>query len=126
MERKEFKSPTGEPIRAISDDLAHIFLITKEWSMVPDICWSSAYSQGAVSKDMQGRWLSPEENVAKIKAETHLFEQEVKAYIKEIMDEGNIDKMDNLGRPKVPVLNAKFTERKVNQTLRDKLWKQLK
>lgn len=126
MKRKEFRTVDGKTVRAVSEDLFHIYPIGKEWTLVPEPCWSSAYSKGAISKDMNGDWNTPEENIAKIRAENILFEKQLKEKMTELIDEGDIEKIDTTGKPKISVLSDLFPDKTINRQLRDKIYKRIK
>lgn len=53
MQYKDFKSPTGEPIRVVSFDLNHITIVPADtWKGIPDVLWQPAYAAGCISRDM--------------------------------------------------------------------------
>ena len=101
---KEFKTPTNEPVRCISDDLNMIDWIYPTWTNTPEPLWKSAYSQGCISKDIAMIGADPEHAIAAMKAKEVAYEARLKEVMIELIEEGEPENLDAQGRPKVSVL----------------------
>jgi hypothetical protein len=124
IKRKEFKSPTQEPVRVLSQNGMIISWVYPEWTDVREELWRDAYSKGCVSKDMNRVGLDPLDGIAHQQAMEKAFNDRVLEVMKELIEEGDPDKLDALGRPKVEVIDEIIGERPT-ASLRNKLFLKL-
>jgi hypothetical protein len=96
---KEFKTPTEKPVRVVSDCTRFIDWIYPEWTPIREELWKGAYSQGCISKDMNVVGMDPLQAVAHMQAQEVAFTGRVLEVMKDLIEEGNPDKLDAAGRP---------------------------
>ena len=65
------------------------------------------YGQGCISKDMAVKGFDKEQTLAAMKQEELNFEDQVKEAMIAIMEEGNPDDVDTMGRPKTDVIGKR-------------------
>jgi hypothetical protein len=125
IKRKEFRAPTEKPVKIWSDDLFHSAYITDEWQLLREDLWRAAYAEGCISKDMAVKGFDKEQTLAAIKMEEVKYEEQVEKIIRELIEEGDIHKLDSLGRPKVHVIGDQLGRIPTAQ-LRDKIFNKVK
>ena len=101
---KEFKAPTDQEVKVWSDDFSGCTIIGTDWTPVREDQWKAAYSEGCISKDMAVKGFNQEQTLAVLKHEEKVFEQKMMEEMKKLIEEGDPEKLDAAGRPKIPVL----------------------
>ena len=101
---KEFRSPSEEPVRVVSDDFRFIAYVESKWGNLREECWRDAYSKGCVSKDMAVKGMSEEQTLAAMKAEEVQEREEYKKVMVELINEGDPEKLDANGKPKISAI----------------------
>lgn len=122
---KEFKTPTNQPIRVMSDDGFIIAWVYPEWRELDERLWRSALSQGCISKDMNRIGATPGEAIAVLEAQEKAFFEGVKETIRRLVDENDPETLDVHGKPKIPVLTQIIGE-PIKASLRDKIYEEIK
>ena len=123
MKYKEFKSPTDQPTRVSSEDY-RVDWVYPEWTMLQERFWKSAYSEGCISKDMNRVGINPMEAIANLEAQEKAFEEQVYKTMQEILEEGDLEKIDASGKPKVSAI-GEVIGMVPEATLRNRLFKRL-
>jgi len=118
---KEFKAPTDIPVKVWSDDFIGSTFIQKEWTPVREDQWKAAYSQGCISKDMAVKGFDAETTLAVVKHEEKIYEEKVMDAMRQLIDEGDPDKLDGTGRPKVEFI-GEIVGRHPTAKLRNQLY----
>ena len=75
---------------------------------------------------MGGSFLTPEENVAKAKAEVEVFHKELKEFLRGLIEEGDPEKLDAYGYPKMDYLKDFANGRHVDAKIRKRLVKEIR
>lgn len=122
---KEFKTPTDNPVRVLSEDGNIISMVYPDWTMLREEVWRDAYANGCVSRDMSRLGVDPTESIANIKAQEIAFEENLERIMRELIEEGDPDKLDAVGRPLIPVLTRELGE-SPSAALRNSLFKKIK
>ena len=122
---KEFKAPTDNPVRVLSEDGNIISMVYPDWTMLREEVWRDAYANGCVSRDMSRLGVDPTESIANIKAQEIAFEENLERIMRELIEEGDPDKLDAVGRPLIPVLTRELGE-SPSAALRNSLFKKIK
>ena len=125
MTRKEFKAPTKSPVKVWSEDKTHCAIIYGDnWRMLPERLWQAAYAAGCISKDMAVKGFDKEQTQAVFKQEQLKFEEAVIEAMQQLLEEGDPEKVDLMGRPKTDAI-GKITGKIPTAQLRNKLFKTL-
>lgn len=121
---KEFKSPTKEPVRVVSDNLNYISIIYPDWTNIREELWKPAYAEGCISKDMNRIGADPIEAIAAENAKIKAFEARVKEVMIQMIEEGDPENLDAKGQPKVDVIGYEIGTIP-SASLRNRLFKEI-
>ena len=125
MNFKKFRAPKGQEV-VVASTLGHMFTLSDTFQEVPEILWSTAYAQGAISEDMKGQdeaeWIVAKKE--ELKEQKDSENTEILSVLREIYQEpGN--KVSKFGIPKLPEVTAMLGW-KPDQTTVAELWEQVK
>ena len=121
---KEFRSPSKDPVKVFSEDFFHSALIEQTGTRIREELWTDAYSKGCLSSDMAGKGYSVEQTLAAIKQEELNFEEQVLNAIKQLVEEGDPEKLDATGKPTIDAIGD-VVGRKPTAPVRNALYKKV-
>lgn len=124
VKQKEFKSPTQEPVRLISDNLMFISWVQPTWTLLREELWKAAYAEGCISKDMNKIGADPTQAIAVMQAQEKAYEAKVKETMISILEEGDLEAIDAQGRPRVDVI-GEIVGTIPSASLRNRLFKEI-
>ena len=122
---KEFKSPTAKPVRVLSENTLFIDWVYPEWTPIREELWKDAYSNGCISKDMNRVGMDPVQAVAHMQAQELAFENKVIEVMRQIIEDGDYEKMDAQGRPLTTEI-GRIIGKIPSASLRNKLFGKIK
>lgn len=121
---KEFRSVTEDSARVESEDGFIIAIVGKEWRNLREELWKDAYSKGCISKDMAQVGVTPDQAVASVVSKAQAIEEATRKAILQILENGDPNDVDSLGRPKISAIKAIVGESPTT-VLRDKIIKEI-
>jgi hypothetical protein len=121
---KEFKSPTKESVRVVSENTLYISLVHPDWTPLREELWKPAYAEGCISKDMNRIGADPIEAIAAENAKIKAFEARVKEVMVRMVEEGDPEFLDAKGQPKVDAIGYEIGTLP-SASLRNRLFKEI-